>query len=366
MHEKDYMTSCTTDYKYDLHGRLLNETRTSQYNDGTRIVRKFVYLYEDADIVGVIYTNASGTRTYYYDKNPRGDVIGILDNEGNTVVKYWYDAFGNCIWGNSSHDDLARSNPIRYRSYYFDDDTKLYYLNARYYNPEWRRFISPDDSAYLNIEDINGLNLYAYCGNDPVNYSDGSGCSPLPWWGKLLIGIGIIAVLAVATIATAGIAGVGVGTAFAAGFSGSAIGIGASGAAVTIASGAFAGAVVGAGIGFVGGAIGGAISTGTWMGVLDGASSGFMWGSITGAITGGIRSGINYARTTPLIRSVSAKELSSVKTTNVFSSNGAMESKWFATNKLNASKWGNWFGQTDYVGIRVLKSSLKNGYYNPF
>lgn len=77
-------------------------------------------------------------------------------------------------------------------------------------------------------------------------------------------------------------------------------------------------------------------------------------------------SGINYARTTPLIRSVSAKELSSIKTTKVFSSNGAMESKWFATNKLNASKWGKWFGQTDYVGIRVLKSFLKNGYYDPF
>ena len=303
-----------------------------------------------------------------------GDIDRIYDANKNLVAEYKYDAWGNHrvytgtgidITDNSSYNNsVAKLNPFRYRGYYYDTETGLYYLNSRYYDPAIGRFLNADDISYIQPTEINGLNLFAYCGNNPVMYTDPSG--NLPWWGRLLIGIGIIAVLAVTTIATAGIAGVGVGTAFAAGFSGSAIGIGASGAAVTIASGAFAGAVVGAGIGFAGGAIGGAISTGTWMGVLDGASSGFMWGSITGAITGGIRSGINYARTTPLIRSVGAKELSSVKTTKVFSSNGAMESKWFATNKLNASKWGNWFGQTDYVGIRVLKSSLKNGYYNPF
>ena len=68
-------------------------------------------------------------------------------------------------------------NPIRYRGYYYDQDTKLYYLNARYYCPEWRRFISPDDTAYLDAESVNGLNLYTYCNNDPVNYCDPSGHS---------------------------------------------------------------------------------------------------------------------------------------------------------------------------------------------
>ena len=86
------------------------------------------------------------------------------------MVKYTYDAYGNCTRGYTTNTDLADSNPIRYRSYYYDKDTGLYYLNARYYNPEWRRFISPDDTAYLDPDTPNGLNLYACCGNDSVNY----------------------------------------------------------------------------------------------------------------------------------------------------------------------------------------------------
>ncbi len=60
-------------------------------------------------------------------------------------------------------------------SYYSDDDTGLYYCNARYYSPKWRRFISPDDTSYLAPESVNGLNLYCYCNNDPVNLVDPSG-----------------------------------------------------------------------------------------------------------------------------------------------------------------------------------------------
>ena len=70
---------------------------------------------------------------------------------------------------------MANANPIRYRGYYYDDDTGLYYCNARYYSPKWRRFISPDDTAYLDSDSPNGLNLYCYCNNDPVNYADPSG-----------------------------------------------------------------------------------------------------------------------------------------------------------------------------------------------
>jgi hypothetical protein len=52
-------------------------------------------------------------------------------------------------------------------------------VGHRYYNPEWGRWIQPDDIEYLDPTNINGLNLYAYCNNDPVNYSDGSGHFPI-------------------------------------------------------------------------------------------------------------------------------------------------------------------------------------------
>lgn len=197
-----------------------------------------------------------------------------------------------------------------------------------------------------------------------MKYSDGSG--HFPTWAKWAIGVGVIGLLAIATVATSGIAGVGVGAAFAAGFSGGAIGAGASGLAVTIAGSAFAGATIGAGIGMASGALIGGISSGSWHGAYEGAANGFMSGAITGAITGGIRGGVNFARTTPLYRSVSSAELNSLKNTGQFSEYGSMTSKWFATTGENASRWASWFSQNDYVGVRVAKSALKNAYFNSF
>ena len=102
------------------------------------------------------------------------------------VVSCSYDAWGNCTASGS----IAPINPIRYRGYYWDSETKWYYLNARYYSPEWRRFISPDDINYLDPESVNGLNLYCYCNNDPVNYADPSGNFPV-----LAVILGITAVV---------------------------------------------------------------------------------------------------------------------------------------------------------------------------
>ena len=79
-----------------------------------------------------------------------------------------------------TNNDLAQSNPIRYRSYCYDEDTGLYYLNARYYNPQWRRFISPAGASSLNPDSVNGLNLYCYANNNPIGIaysSSGVGAS---------------------------------------------------------------------------------------------------------------------------------------------------------------------------------------------
>ena len=116
------------------------------------------------------------------------------------MVEYAYDAWGNCSITLDTNG-IASRNPIRYRGYYFDSETGFYYLNARYYNPEWRRFISPDDTAFLDSETPNGLNLYCYCNNDPVNYADPSG--HLATLTAVLIGLAIAGVATGFAIASA-------------------------------------------------------------------------------------------------------------------------------------------------------------------
>ena len=155
--------------------------------------------------------------------------------------------------------------------YYYDNETGFYYLQSRYYDPEVGRFIHAD--SQLTTGNVTGMNLFAYCGNNPVNMTDEDGTWP-SWATKLLVGAAVIAAAAIVTVATGG-AGAGV-----AGF---------------IATGALKGAVIGGAIGATTGAAGGAIShrvsTGSWKGAgkaaLEGGADGFMKGSITGAITGG-------------------------------------------------------------------------------
>ena len=226
---------------------------------------------------------------YVYKKNIQNDIIGIYDINGNQLVKYVYDAWGNhktfvlyqgnfvdISLENDYNDDnyqgkvqLATLNPFRYRSYYFDEETGLYYLNSRYYDAELGRFINADNLEILENtkEIINGLNLFAYCLNNPVNTSDDNG--DIPNWLKWLIG-GIIVLVAVVTIVVTGGA--------------------ASGLVGAIIVGVAKGALIGAGIGLATGTISGAI-TGDWSGLADS----FMWGAISGLISGGISGGFGYA-----------------------------------------------------------------------
>ena len=97
----------------------------------------------------------------------------IVDATGSVVANYSYDAWGKVT---NSGNIVGLYNPIRYRGYYYDTDTGFYYLQSRYYDPTIKRFISADDASLLGANgDFTSLNLYAYCGNNPVARSDDGG-----------------------------------------------------------------------------------------------------------------------------------------------------------------------------------------------
>ena len=128
--------------------------------------------------------------TYFFRKNILGDVTDIYNNVGTRVAGYAYDAWGNCtVLYNSS--GLADINPFRYRGYYYDSETGFYYLNSRYYDPEIRRFINADDLELLPLlsQTVGQLNLYAYCNDNPIMYSDEDGTFVISL--PVLIGLGI-------------------------------------------------------------------------------------------------------------------------------------------------------------------------------
>ena len=133
-------------------------------------------------LVGFTYNKDNKASNYIYRRNIQGDIIGIYDSLGNEVGWYAYDAYGKCYVkykDNSSEEEktILNTNPFRYRWYYYDNETGLYYLNARYYDPGIGRFISPDVLTILDETkgQLNGLNLYMYCNNNPIMYVDPSG-----------------------------------------------------------------------------------------------------------------------------------------------------------------------------------------------
>ena len=111
---------------------------------------------------------------YIYLKDLTGNIIGIYNEYGKEVARYTYDAYGNHEvldeYGiiNNNATFIGNINPFRYKGYYYDVETGLYYCNSRYYNSKIYRWISADDIDYLEPESINGLNLYVYCGDDLV------------------------------------------------------------------------------------------------------------------------------------------------------------------------------------------------------
>ena len=184
-------------YEYDGEGRRISKTvkgNKEEYKyEGERLVkiikegREIEVLY---DIKGEIVGLKNEEGYYYYRKDALGNIERIIDSTGKTIVKYEYSVWGELIEEKEiENKKIVEDNPYKYKSYYYDKESGLYYLKSRYYSASLHRFISLDQTEYMEIGSITGLNLYVYCGNDPVNMADPDGNS------AVLIGLIIGAIL---------------------------------------------------------------------------------------------------------------------------------------------------------------------------
>lgn len=171
-------------FTYDGQGRrLTKDSVVFAYDSNGRLIKQgdnMEFFYDQTGVVGLKY----GATTYLYRKDAQGNVIALIGENGAIVARYLYDAWGNVsvvdnngtLISDSNH--IGNVNPFRYRAYYYDTETKLYFLKTRYYDPEIGRFVTIDGIQFLTSKVSNGLNLYSYCYNNPVYYIDKTGTSP--------------------------------------------------------------------------------------------------------------------------------------------------------------------------------------------
>ena len=197
-------------FTYDADGlrgsKTVNGSKTTYFYVGDQLMYecrgdgKELYFYYDSygNLSAIRYISSIGDYYYFVTTNKQGDVLGLYSENGNLKVSYEYDVWGNCTVKDASGNPITSSvhignvNPIRYRGYYYDNDLGLYYLQSRYYDATIGRFINADGTLNGN-GDIIGFNMYAYCSNNPVMFSDPSG-GGIVWaiLGLITVGVCII------------------------------------------------------------------------------------------------------------------------------------------------------------------------------
>ena len=137
-----------------------------------------LYFHYDSsgEVMGFTRTVNGADTEYFYVKNLQGDILKVITATGTEAAAYTYDAWGKLL---TSTGDMAEINPLRYRGYYYDAETSLYYLQSRYYDPEVCRFINTDSFATTDIDGVLSANMFAYCENNPVINEDPTGAIAL-------------------------------------------------------------------------------------------------------------------------------------------------------------------------------------------
>ena len=171
-------TQTVTHEYLTLNGKVARETIRT--NNTLTAVLDFIYDESGKPFALKYSTDGATFDTYYYVLNLQGDVVKLIQENGHVVAHYTYDAWGKIL---DSGGNLAEINPLRYRGYYYDNETGFYYLQSRYYDPVNRRFINADIYASTDSSDAVSCNMFVYCGNNPVSNTDESGDS----WFKALL-----------------------------------------------------------------------------------------------------------------------------------------------------------------------------------
>ncbi|MDE6441961.1 MAG: RHS repeat-associated core domain-containing protein [Clostridia bacterium] len=248
-------------FSYDAQGRRISKNSIKYiYDSNGRLLKQsngLEFFYDTTGLAGLTYNGTA----YVYRKDVQGNIIAILDNNGRVMVQYYYDAWGNhTIYGRMA-STIGNLNPFRYRSYYFDTETKLYFLQSRYYDPETGRFLNMDSIDYADPETINGLNLFAYCNNNPVMNVDPDGT----WsWKSILKTVCAVAIVIAASAVAIATAGTAVGL---------------------IAAGAAIGGAVG---GTIGGLTNAYVASKNGEDVFEAFADGLFSGTVTGSISGAV------------------------------------------------------------------------------
>jgi RHS repeat-associated protein len=180
--------AATVRYTYDVAGRKASRTQggvTERYlydgihvvadtDGGGNLLRTYTYGPGMDDILSMTIHGSSGTTNYYYLKDLSNTVLALANSSGSIVESYNYDAYGNVTIKNSGGSVISTSaygNRFLFQGREYDYTTQLYHFRARWYDPETGRWLSNDPIGISG-----GLNLYAFCGNDPVNFVD-----PMGW-----------------------------------------------------------------------------------------------------------------------------------------------------------------------------------------